>query len=92
MYNVGQLSDIHTEDIIPVDLNSIIHVNALTLSTWFNQMGNKEKADKYDKIANDLLNAIQEVIILFPVTFCYLVINNALNVLNPIIGYRSCGE
>lgn len=46
---------------MPVDLNSILHVNALTLSTWFAQMGNKTKAEKYSKIAQEIQTNIQEV-------------------------------
>ncbi|XP_025414013.1 trehalase-like isoform X2 [Sipha flava] len=57
----GQLPDIQTGSIIPVDLNSILQVNALMIGTWFDQMGNKSKADKYYRIADDFLNAIQEV-------------------------------
>lgn len=46
---------------MPVDLNSILHVNALILSTWFAQMGNKTKAEKYSKIAEEIQTNIQEV-------------------------------
>lgn len=73
--HTGNLSDIHTQDIVPVDLNSILHVNALTLSTWFAQMGNKTKAEKYSKIALEIQTNIQEVNIknntLFDVSYLY---------------------
>lgn len=61
----GNLSDTQTPNIIPVDLNSLLHLNALTLSTWFNQMGNKNKANEYKNIADELLKSIQEVRKLF---------------------------
>jgi len=55
------LSDIQTQNIVAVDLNSILQINAMTLSTWFEQMGNKNKAEKYYSYAKDLLESIQEV-------------------------------
>lgn len=61
MNDAGNLADIHTPDIIPVDLNSILQLNALTLSRWFEQMGNKNKAEKYRAIAQEFLYNIQEV-------------------------------
>lgn len=59
--NTGNLSDIQTANIVPVDLNSLLHINALTLSTWFDQMGNKVNAEKYKIIANEFLKNIHEV-------------------------------
>ncbi|XP_022159968.1 trehalase-like [Myzus persicae] len=59
--NNGNLSDIQTANIVPVDLNSLLHVNALTLSTWFDQIGDKINAEKYKTIANEFLENIQEV-------------------------------
>lgn len=58
------MADVQTPNIVPVDLNSILHLNALTLSKWFEQMGNKTEADKYASIAKNLLYSIQEVRIL----------------------------
>ncbi|XP_050540083.1 trehalase-like isoform X2 [Daktulosphaira vitifoliae] len=57
----GGLVDVNAPSIIPVDLNSILHVNALTLSTWFIQLGDAKKGTEYQKIADDLLIGIQEV-------------------------------
>lgn len=57
----GELSDSQTPNIIPVDLNSILQENAQILSTWFYQMGNQIKAEKYAVIAQQFLNNIQEV-------------------------------
>ena len=39
----------------------MLHVNALTLSTWFDQMGDEINAAKYRTIANGFLENIQEV-------------------------------
>ncbi|XP_050432885.1 trehalase-like isoform X2 [Adelges cooleyi] len=58
----GDLFDIHTPEIIPVDLNSILHVNALTLSTWFSQIGDIKRGEKYATIAGEFLKGIQEVL------------------------------
>lgn len=64
LFKIGNLSDIQTSNIVPVDLNSFLHVNALTLSAWFSQMGNEAKANKYKNIANQFLQNIQEVSLL----------------------------
>lgn len=42
-------------------MNSILHINALTLSTWFNQMGNETKANKYRDIATQFITNIHDV-------------------------------
>jgi len=39
----------------------MLHVNALTLSTWFDQMGDEINSAKYRTIANEFLENIQEV-------------------------------
>ncbi|XP_050431937.1 trehalase-like isoform X2 [Adelges cooleyi] len=57
----GHLSDIATSNIIPVDLNSILQTNAVTLSSWFYQTGDYSKADKYRAIAYVFLKSIQDV-------------------------------
>lgn len=57
----GNLTDIHTINIIPVDLNCILHRNAVTLCAWYTKLGDKTKADKYRAIAENLLYSIQEV-------------------------------
>ncbi|XP_025201432.1 trehalase-like isoform X2 [Melanaphis sacchari] len=59
--NKGNLTDIQTPSIIPVELNSLLHVNALTLSEWYAKMGNISKAEEYSAIAATFLNNIQEV-------------------------------
>lgn len=57
----GILADIKTTYIIPVDLNSILHKNALLLSSWYSKMGDTTKAEKYRAIAEKLVYSIQEV-------------------------------
>jgi len=59
--STGELDDIQTPSIVPVDLNCIIHKNARTLHTWFNQTGNKNKSEEYGSIAQNMLTSIQEV-------------------------------
>lgn len=46
---------------IYVDLNSIIYSNLIYLSEWHKMFEYFEKATKYEKQANDLLEAIEEV-------------------------------
>jgi len=58
---IGDLRDIHTTSIIPVDLNCILQKNALLLSTWYSKLGDATKAEKYRAIAENLLYSIQEV-------------------------------
>lgn len=58
---LGNITDIVTSKIVPVDLNSILQVNALTLSKWFGMMGDSRKAIKYRAISLMLLKNIQEV-------------------------------
>lgn len=57
----GKLSDTQTSNIVPVDLNSIIQMNAKIMCSWFEQIGNQSKADKYCKIAQQFLNNIRDV-------------------------------
>lgn len=45
-----------------VDLNAFLHYNVAKLASWYKFVNNTEKASYYEKIANDLLNAIHEVI------------------------------
>lgn len=55
------MTDIHTQQIIPVDLNSILQKNAALLGTWFGRMGNEWKAYHYNRIAEEYLTNIHEV-------------------------------
>ncbi|XP_050540084.1 trehalase-like [Daktulosphaira vitifoliae] len=55
------ITEIETSKIVPVDLNSILQVNALTLSKWFDMIGDNRKTIKYRAISLMLLKSIQEV-------------------------------
>jgi alpha,alpha-trehalase len=50
--SVGKFESIHTTEIIPVDLNSILFKNALTLSKFFKLAGSQTKSKKYQELAN----------------------------------------
>lgn len=60
--NEGNLSDISTPQIVPVDLNSFLHSNAEILSEWFNKLGDPVKAKLYKTRAEALLDAISMVL------------------------------
>ncbi|KAK7791017.1 hypothetical protein R5R35_003007 [Gryllus longicercus] len=51
--NEGNLSNISVQNIIPVDLNAYVYKNAVLLSDFHKQLGNREKADRYATIANE---------------------------------------
>lgn len=57
----GNLSDIDTPHIIPVDLNAFLEHNARTLSSLHAALGNAGKATHYKMRANKLLKAIEAV-------------------------------
>lgn len=52
------LSDIHTTDIIPVDLNSLLCDIEMTISKTYRQKGNIEKAEEFRKKAETRKKAI----------------------------------
>nr|WPB08679.1 trehalase 1 [Cacopsylla chinensis] len=60
--NKGDLHDIKTTHIIPVDLNAMLQKNAVYLSEWHLQLGNKDLSIKYKNIAKEFNEAIQEVL------------------------------
>lgn len=47
--------------LVPVELNSILAMNARLLSEWFENFGNLEKAEKYRQISITLIQYIDEV-------------------------------
>ncbi|XP_034934497.1 trehalase-like [Chelonus insularis] len=59
---MGNLSDISTRNIIPVDLNAFLQRNARLLSQFNTLLGNGAKAKKYKDIANDYQTAIDAVL------------------------------
>ncbi|XP_067002747.2 trehalase [Anabrus simplex] len=60
--NNGTLSDIHTRNVIPVDLNAFLFWNARILSDFHKMLGDFNKAAKYTKIASDWKEAVTAVL------------------------------
>lgn len=54
------LSTIHTTDIVPVDLNSLLYNLEMTISKAASQAGNKEKSDEFSQKAQTRKEAIQK--------------------------------
>lgn len=59
--NNGSLISLNTPNILYVDLNSILHANAVVLSEWYRLLGNKPRSSYYKRVANKLLTAIDAV-------------------------------
>ena len=60
-HNEGNLSHISTRNILPVDLNSFICMNARLLSNMFRLVGEDEKAQIYHEKFIEWKRAIREV-------------------------------
>ncbi|XP_014246527.1 trehalase-like [Cimex lectularius] len=61
--NNGTLIDVHTENIIPVDLNAILHKCFVLLSTWHKTISkDDDKSHFYGNLANNLQKAIDNVL------------------------------
>ncbi|XP_078048577.1 trehalase isoform X2 [Augochlora pura] len=60
--NKGNLTNLKTRSIIPVDLNAIIYGNAQLLAQYSQRMGNDTKAAYYRKIADDWKKAVTAVL------------------------------
>lgn len=58
----GNLTNLKTSYIIPVDLNAIMYWNAKIMSEFFKELGNAEKEVKFAKIASDWLEAVNQVL------------------------------
>ncbi|KAK9502441.1 hypothetical protein O3M35_011220 [Rhynocoris fuscipes] len=59
--NRGNISNIETQNIIPVDLNALLHKNFVLLSKWYEMFGNVIKSRKYKLLADELLLAIEKI-------------------------------
>ncbi|XP_028415188.1 trehalase-like [Dendronephthya gigantea] len=59
---VGKFESIHTMKIIPVDLNSILYKNAVTLSKFSGLTGDQSKSKKYQQLANRRWSAIEALL------------------------------
>ncbi|KYN15329.1 Trehalase [Trachymyrmex cornetzi] len=60
--NKGNLTNLKTRSIIPVDLNTFLHRNAILLAQYNRQMGNETKAAYYDDLAEKWKEAIKMVL------------------------------
>nr|CAD7392221.1 unnamed protein product [Timema cristinae] len=58
----GNLSNIQTHNIIPVDLNAFLYRNAIILAEFFWLLGNKEQTSYYAKEAARWKEAVMEVL------------------------------
>ena len=59
---IGKFEPIHTTDIIPVDLNSILYKNAISLSEFFQLTGDQAKSRLYRELANRRKLAIEALL------------------------------
>lgn len=57
----GNLTNLMTRSIIPVDLNAIVCWNAQLLAEFHDLLGNPAQAENYRIIANDWMEAIDKV-------------------------------
>ncbi|XP_014279134.1 trehalase isoform X2 [Halyomorpha halys] len=60
--NKGNLSNMQTHQIVPVDLNAFMHKNFSLLHIWYEKLRNKGMARKYKIMATELLTAIENVL------------------------------
>ncbi|XP_075219762.1 trehalase-like isoform X2 [Lycorma delicatula] len=60
--NKGNLTNLRTRSIIPVDLNSIIYWNANLLAEFYKELDMGDKHSMYLKIAEDWLEAVTKVL------------------------------
>ena len=59
--SLGTLINTETQNLILVDLNCVLHANAVVLSEWYSLFGNKSRSQYYKSIANKLIIAIDKV-------------------------------
>ena len=59
---IGKFESMHTMEIIPVDLNSILYKNAQSLSKFHNLTGNNPKSIQYQELANQRKLAIEALL------------------------------
>ncbi|CAH1391065.1 unnamed protein product [Nezara viridula] len=60
--NEGNLTDTMTQNIIPVDLNALLHRNFVILLEWYKILGDNEKIQKYTRLSESTLKAIEEIL------------------------------
>lgn len=69
--NVGNLTNLMTRSIIPVDLNALICWNAQLLGEFYTMLGDSVKAKEYKDITIEWMEAIDKVFF-FQIYFIYL--------------------
>lgn len=52
--DAGELNDIQTRSIVPVEFNAIMYYNAITLVEFYDKSGNKSMVSKYKRLAQDI--------------------------------------
>jgi alpha,alpha-trehalase len=60
-YITGDLLDIETENIIPVDLNSFLYWDAILLAKFYNILGDLKKSQNYQDVAEQWKAAVTAV-------------------------------
>ncbi|XP_017782171.1 PREDICTED: trehalase isoform X2 [Nicrophorus vespilloides] len=60
--NKGNLTNIKTRSILPVDLNAMFYWNAVILSEWHSSFGNTQKSYYYKDIADRWLQAVEAIL------------------------------
>lgn len=61
VFPTGNLTDIKTKYIVPVELNAILYWNAQLLSNFYKKVGNLTKASYYKEKAMEILEAVTKV-------------------------------
>ncbi|CAB0019523.1 unnamed protein product [Nesidiocoris tenuis] len=56
------LVDLHTQEIVPVDLNSFMHMNYELLREWAVELGMEHEAEKYAVLSTELKTAIEDLL------------------------------
>lgn len=60
--DIGSRIDQKCRSIIPVELNSVLYRNFVTIAEFYRNYGNNIKADEYEQLGADLLAAIEAVL------------------------------
>ncbi|XP_065165308.1 trehalase-like isoform X2 [Atheta coriaria] len=60
--NKGNLTNIKTRSIIPVDLNAMLYQNAMILAEWHEELGNISQSSYYRTIAHTIMEAVEAVL------------------------------
>lgn len=55
------MKDVNVTSIVPVDLNSLLCMNARTLSNFYGRIGNTTKRQHYDELANEMNDTMSKI-------------------------------